>query len=129
MTKLILPSAGIQTDHLLWRLRNGGCPRRQPPVQLLYIGAGDLDSAFGGRGEAGAVAAAPAIVSRYVNITNCNVASLNTLSCSIGLDSAYGGRGEAGAVAAAPGIVARCLTTLHHGRSAMVCDAVSSYDL
>jgi hypothetical protein len=58
-------SAGTQSSHLLWRLRNGGTPQRQPPVQALYIGAADLDSAYSSRGSAGAASAAPAIVSRY----------------------------------------------------------------
>ena len=60
-----LGPAGIQASQLLWRLHNGGMPQRQPPVQLLHVGAADLDAAYSARGSAGAVAAASGIVSRY----------------------------------------------------------------
>lgn len=59
-----LDPAGMQASQLLWRLRNGGTPQRQPPVQLLHVGAADLDAAYSARGSAGAAAAAPGIVSR-----------------------------------------------------------------
>lgn len=56
--------AGDQTANLLWRLRHGGRPQRQPPVALLNIGASDVEAAFAAGGEAAARRAAPGIVAR-----------------------------------------------------------------
>jgi hypothetical protein len=77
---------GIQSSHLLWRLRNGGTPQRQPPVQILHIGAADLDTAYSSRGSAGAASAAPAIVSRYVP-TDRKGGLAQSFGCGCGLCS------------------------------------------
>lgn len=57
--------ADDETGHVLWRLRNGELPRKQPPeVVVLLVGSHDLVLAQSAHGDEFIVEAAGAIAAR-----------------------------------------------------------------